>query len=588
MIDAITALYQYQGTHGTESFVLLLEEMARLTLEIGREIAVYVNRKGQVISVAVGDAHTVSLPELQERRSQRRISGIRCLHTHPDGQSELSAIDHAALTEMRFDYMAAIGVKEGRSLRVHYGYITGRQSEQPERLTTAMDGPLTLAEFNELSFLDLLSDVERSLPPLSGYSDIEEVERALLVGMDQPGAWDIEDSLQELAQLAETAGAVVLAKTFQKRSRPDSAFFIGKGKVQEIGLLRQQLGANLIIFDDELTPSQQRNLEQTIAVKVVDRTALILDIFAQRSRSHEGNLQVELAQLKYNLPRLGGQGLVMSRLGGGIGTRGPGETKLEVDRRRLRARISDIQQEIDHIRTKRQLQREKRQQSRIPTVALVGYTNAGKSTLLNALTEAGVLAEDKLFATLDPTTRKIQFANGREALLTDTVGFIQKLPHQLIAAFRATLEEVVHADILLHVVDASSPLAEEQSEAVLSVLQEIGAHDKIIVTVYNKIDRLGGDTVPARFTRDAHSCAISAKKQQGLVELLAVVEQLLQQQTVDMELTIPYNDSGIVSQLYQVAAVQQVDYREQGIYVRMSIDASREEQYKRFMLREDD
>ena len=323
--------------------------------------------------------------------------------------------------------------------------------------------------------------------------------------------------------MAKTAGAEVVAKTYQKRDKPDSALFLGKGKIQEISLLVQEHNANLVICDDELSPSQQRNLEQVLGAKVIDRTELILDIFAQRAQSHEGKLQVELAQLKYKMPRIGGQGLVLSRLGGGIGTRGPGETKLEVDKRRIRSRINDIEKLIENVKKHRQLHRENRIASNIPTIALVGYTNAGKSTLLNKLTAAEVLAEDKLFATLDPTTRKIVLPNGQEALLTDTVGFIQKLPHQLVSAFRATLEEVKVADLLLHVIDASHINYEEQMQAVISVLKELKIVDKPTVLVFNKVDKIDEEITINKLLQYHNSVAISAKDGQKLENLMDLI-----------------------------------------------------------------
>jgi len=306
-------------------------------------------------------------------------------------------------------------------------------------------------------------------------------------------------------------------------------------------------------------------------VKVLDRAALILDIFAQRARSHEGKLQVELAQLRYTLPRLGGQGLVLSRLGGGIGTRGPGESKLEVDRRRIRDRINDIAAQIENIKKQRNLHRKRRQNTRIPTIALVGYTNAGKSTLLNKLTASDVLAEDKLFATLDPTTRHITLPSGQEALLTDTVGFIQKLPHHLIAAFRATLEEVIQADLLLHIIDVSHPQYSEQSHAVLQVLSELKADTKHLITVFNKADKMEDKALLEKLLTSEHSLAISALSGVGTDRLLNDVEIFLKEQTVEVALLIPYSESHIIAKLYDVSTVHATEYRDDGIYAVISL-----------------
>jgi len=557
--------------------------MAKITGALGREIAVYINRRGQIIQVAVGDTRTVTLPIAEGRRSSSRLSGIRCIHTHPQASSQLSNIDIATLKSMRLDLMAAIGIDSaGNPAEISLGFISGYNKDELEAQTV---GPLSIEEFIAIDLNYLVSYLERCLSSQTTTSLLTEKETALLIGVDFPhNVWSAEDSLAELAQLAETAGASVVGKVIQKRNHPDPGLFIGSGKVDEIRLLQQELNANLVIFDDELSPAQQRNLEKAFGVKIIDRTALILDIFAQRAHSHEGKLQVELAQLRYNLPRLGGQGLVLSRLGGGIGTRGPGETKLEVDRRRIRTRIHEIETQISLLRKHRNLHREHRQAVKLPNIALVGYTNAGKSTLLNYLTAAGVLAEDKLFATLDPTTRLIKLSSRQEALLTDTVGFIHKLPHQLIAAFRATLEEVIHADLLLHIVDASHPRYQEQSDAVFHVLRELGAESKSILTAFNKIDQIDNKFVKERLTRQEGSVAISALTGQGIDDLLAAISTALRQKTVDELLKIPYDCSSILSDLYDTATVENVDYRDDGIYVTAALSTEQRGRYKTYCL----
>ncbi|MDR1701229.1 MAG: GTPase HflX, partial [Sporomusaceae bacterium] len=393
------------------------------------------------------------------------------------------------------------------------------------------------------------------------------------------------DSLEELKNLAETAGAEVIGKITQKRVKPDTSFYIGKGKVEEINLLRQEKEAKLIIFDDELSLAQKRNLEQALSVKVVDRAELILDIFAQRARSYEGKLQVELAQLKYALPRLTGQGLVLSRLGGGIGTRGPGETKLEVDRRKMRERIGEIQKEIENLKKHRALHRQQRQKARIPVISLIGYTNTGKSTLLNQLTNADVLAENKLFATLDPTTRRLLLPSGREALLTDTVGFIRKLPHQLIDAFRSTLEEVVEADLLLHVIDASHPDWQEQSDAVFVVLRELNADHKPILTLFNKTDRQENEHVLERMLRSRpESIGICARAKTNFDQLLAMIDNALAGKNIDTSLLIPYSESALLAKLHAAAAVTSSDYRPDGVYLTASLPAELWAVYQKYAL----
>ena len=562
----------------------LLACLSAMTEQLNREIAVYVNRHGKIISVAVGNNNTVCLPETNVRRSNNRLSGIRCIHTHPSPDSTLSLLDITSLKDMRFDIMAAIGIVDGKAAEASFGFISGNKDDAFEVQTI---GPLAIEEFMSLDLPYLLMQLERNLESSAKPIGAENKERAILVGLDRQGKWDIKDSLTELAQLAQTAGAEVITSVIQKRAKPDAALYIGKGKVEEISHLRQAQDANLIIFDDELSPAQQRNLEQVIGVKVLDRTALILDIFAQRAHSYEGKLQVELAQLQYNLPRLGGQGLVLSRLGGGIGTRGPGETKLEVDRRRIRSRISDIERDINTIKKQREVRRERRQNSNILSIALVGYTNAGKSTLLNKLTDADVLAEDKLFATLDPTTRRVILPNGQEALLTDTVGFIQKLPHQLVAAFRATLEEVVQADLLLHVVDASHSHFQEQMDAVLEVLREIGVDTKETILVFNKIDLLASRIQLERIVRLENSVGISAKSGDGIEKLLSLIAKVSGRHLVDMRLLIPYNDSGVLSLLYENTNVNELEYHETGIKVRVLLPVEMTARFQRYVLGDD-
>ncbi|MBO8142663.1 MAG: GTPase HflX [Firmicutes bacterium] len=341
-------------------------------------------------------------------------------------------------------------------------------------------------------------------------------ERAILVGLDE--------DLDELAELVQSAGGSVAGRVVQRRARPVAATYIGKGKAAEVRDLVWETGADLVVVDDELSPAQARNLENLVEARVVDRTQLILDIFAQRARTKEGKLQVELAQLNYQLPRLAGAGTHLSRLGGGIGTRGPGETKLETDRRRIRRRIAEVRAELEDVRRTRAIQRAGRRRAGMPVVALVGYTNAGKSTLMNALTKAGVAAEDRLFATLDPTIRRVELTPGSEVLLADTVGFVRKLPHQLVAAFRATLEEVQEADVLLHVVDAAQAGADLRIEAVKGVLDELGVLGKPMVTAFNKLDKADDpDAVRAWAAAVPRGVAISARSGAGLKQLREVL-----------------------------------------------------------------
>jgi GTP-binding protein HflX len=382
-------------------------------------------------------------------------------------------------------------------------------------------------------------------------------ERALLVGLSRGGRdrERTELSLEELALLAGSAGARVVGTVLQERARRDPATLIGRGKVEEVRRRREEEAAEVLFFDEDLSPAQQRNLEQAIGCKTLDRTQLILDIFARRARTREGRLQVELAQLDYLLPRLAGKGVLLSRLGGGIGTRGPGETKLETDRRRIRQRVQSIRREIEHIRRERLTRREARARREVPVVALVGYTNAGKSTLFNALARGGAVVSDQLFVTLDPLVRKVRLGPGREILLVDTVGFIQKLPHSLVAAFRATLEEVTKADLLLHVVDASSPGVEDREAAVESVLREIGAGERPRVVVLNKADRTPAARLRALGEGRADGVVVSALSGEGLDRLLEAVARRLDLEPRRVRLRFAAGDRRGVSAVYAAGRV---------------------------------
>lgn len=400
------------------------------------------------------------------------------------------------------------------------------------------------------------------------YENSQEPEVAVLVGIDM-GLYNAQVSMDELEELARTAGAVVAAKIIQKRDKPDSATYVGSGRLEEIKAVTEANDVDLLIFDGELTPSQQRNIEDETDIRVIDRTTLILDIFAARARSNEGKIQVELAQLKYSLPRLGGKGAEMSRLGGGIGTRGPGESKLESDRRHIRRRIQSLQEELVQIAKRRENLRARREKDGVETVAIVGYTNAGKSTLMNTLTNAGVLAENKLFATLDPTSRALTLPDGRTVMLIDTVGLVRRLPHQLVDAFRSTLEEAANATVILNLCDASDECCTEHLNVTMNLLAALGCADKPIISVLNKCDLCGGSFVlPAQ----GEFVMISAKTGEGLGNLLAKIQLSLPPTRRKAELLIPYNEGGLVSYIREEGVLIKEDYRADGIYVKAVVD----------------
>jgi len=388
-------------------------------------------------------------------------------------------------------------------------------------------------------------------------------ERALLIGLEQDGVskWDLRDSMEELAELANSAGAEVVNTVTQKLQKPTAPYYIGKGKAELIKESFKDQHVTSVIFDDELSPAQGRNLETLLSRKVLDRTQLILDIFAQRARSREGRLQIELAQLQYLLPRLTRMWSHLSRQTGGIGTRGPGETQLEVDRRRVQERIARLERELEGVRKVRTVQRQGRKRHQWPVAAVVGYTNAGKSTLLNLLTGADVVAENKLFATLDPTTRSLTLPNKQRLLLTDTVGFLRKLPHTLIESFKATLEEVVEADLLLHVVDLSHPRVDEHIEAVDTVVKELGAFGKQTLMVFNKIDALANDELIGVYTsRFPGSVAISARKGTGVSGLVQALQHELGAWRLRSRFRIPQSEAGLIAEIHRVGHVLELHY----------------------------
>lgn len=410
--------------------------------------------------------------------------------------------------------------------------------------------------------------------------DLKEMqERVILVGVSTSDHDDTEKSLDELEELAATAGAVTVGRVIQNLDQIHPGTYIGKGKLEEIKDLLWETEATGIICDDELSPIQLGNMEDVLDIKVMDRTLIILDIFAGRASTNEGKIQVELAQLKYRQSRLTGLGKSLSRLGGGIGTRGPGEKKLEMDRRLIRDRIAQLNRELKDVKRHREVTREQRSRNKIPVVAIVGYTNAGKSTLLNTLTGAGVLEEDKLFATLDPTTRNLKLPSKQEVLLTDTVGFIRKLPHHLIEAFRSTLEEAKYADIILHVVDASNPQVDEQMYIVYETLTNLEVKNKPIITAFNKQDKVEGESILRDFRAD-HIVRISAKHGDGLDELQGVIEEILRGQKVLIEKIYDYAEAGKIQMIRKYGELLEEEYRGEGIYAKGYVPAEIYEKVK--------
>lgn len=401
------------------------------------------------------------------------------------------------------------------------------------------------------------------------FENKEQIEKVILVGVDTEEK--AKESIDELEELAATAGANTLDKIIQKRESIHPSTYLGKGKLEEVKNRISEIDATGIICDDELSPAQMRNLEKILECKVMDRTMLILDIFAQRAKSKEGKIQVELAQLRYRLSRLAGSGTSLSRLGGGIGTRGPGEKKLETDRRYIRSRISQLKSDLDEIETHREVIRTRRKKVGTPLIAIVGYTNAGKSTLLNTLSSADVLAEDKLFATLDPTTRSIILPGGSEVLITDTVGFIRKLPHHLIKAFRSTLEEAQYADILLHVVDATTKSIESHIETVYETLKKLNALGKPIITLYNKMDEYVSNHLPLD-PKAERTFKVSAKTTEGLNEVLLEIERILKSGRREIKALIPYSDTGLLQLIRGQGEKKVEEYKPEGIYIEANIN----------------
>jgi GTP-binding protein HflX len=523
----------------------LARQLAEISREVHRQIGVLVDRQGAVAYVIVGDAKGLLIPTLPRMRGVKsRLKGLRLLHTHLDA-SPLSQDDLMDLALLRLDAVAALGVADGQPGAIEIAHLL----PQPvDGHSWAIIKARHLGALN-LDFAALVASLEaefsRVAPAGEGGASRE---RAILIGVTGANRLSAEDSLEELTELARSAGLEVAATIMQRRPRFDPRFLMGKGKLSELVIQALQSGADMLVFDAELSPSQVRSITDFTELKVLDRTQLILDLFAQRARSREGKLQVEMAQVKYLLPRLVGKGDALSRLMGGIGGRGPGESKLEMDRRRLRDRLHRLQQDLSRVRNERRERRQPRRRLSLPILSIIGYTNAGKSTLFNALTHAAVLAEDRLFATLDPTSRRLRFPREREVIITDTVGFIKNLPAHLLEAFKATLEELEEADLLIQVVDLSNPRFIEQMAAVEDILASLNLQDKPVLQVFNKKD-LVDPNLAALQGRIHRGVAVSALDPGTLPPLIArleeTVEEVVARREAGSPVSAPFQDVAV-------------------------------------------
>ncbi len=570
ILDELESIYLIRNLKDEICNIEILNIISKISSLIEREVSIGINRKGNVTSVAIGDSTSVEIPLIDIE--EKRLAGVRVIHTHPNGYCNLSALDLTALLKLKLDAIISVAVIEGNIVDFSLGMLALYNN----KLEAEEKSNLSLEEILSINILDRIRFIENLIKTNDVIEETEE--KAILVGSDT------KESLEELSELTEACNIPVLKTVFQSRNKVDAAYFIGRGKVLEIASMRQVERANVIIFDDELSGSQVRNLEAAIGAKVIDRTTLILEIFATRAKTKEAKIQVELAQLKYRLGRLQGLGTILSRTGGGIGTRGPGEKKLETDRRHIMETIYDLKDELKKIKKTRDVQREKRNKENIPKVSLVGYTNAGKSTLRNALCDLAAKKENKtkekvfeanmLFATLDTTTRAITLSKKGVITLTDTVGFVRKLPHDLVEAFKSTLEEVIFSDLLCHVIDASSDSAIDQYRVVNEVLSELGAINKETILVLNKIDMATEEQIAVlkEIIENNEVIEISAKEKINLEELLNLIEEKLPYNYRKVEYLIPYEKSDVSSYLHRNGRVLEEEYKDKGTYMVVEVD----------------
>ncbi len=526
----------------------LARELGEITGLLNREVCVYISRSGDILYVSLGENDRADLADISLRRSDSRLSGIRCIHTHPGGNGHLSKVDIESLKKMRFDSMCAVGVRDGKTTNVSMAVLS--DGDDGFKYFSAQSAD----KIPQDAWMTEIYDADRIIKHETFSSEEKQKERVMLIGNDK-------ESVEELERLTDTAGGETVYKAIQKSAKG----IIGSGKVSELSLKVQSENIDIAVYDDELTATEQRMLEEGLGIPVLDRTALILDIFAMRAATKEGKMQVELAQLKYRLSRLKGEGIALSRQGGGIGTRGPGEEKLETDRRHINRRIYELKDQLANLSVRRGLMRKQRKKQELPQIALVGYTNAGKSTLLKALSGSEVFCEDKLFATLDPLTRRCELEKSLSVCITDTVGFIKKLPHQLVEAFRSTLEEAVFADILVHVCDASSEEVYSQIQAVNEVLVQIGAADIPTVTVLNKADKVQGEMPNIK-----GAICVSAATGENLDGLKNELIRIIKSMNAEVTLTVPYARGDVLSYIYSKCKVIEQEHTETGTNITFS------------------
>ncbi len=575
ILDELNKLIGYT----MENQVLLDEDvlavLVRLTKTLGREILVMTNDKSKIEYVGIGDASKVPLDHSKVQENRKSLNRIRVIHTHPGGNPHLSEEDFSASDNLSVECMVAVGV--GEDSPVLFGI--GAPVVKDGQVVYGMGICESLAQLNRFPLENYVLAANRALrrDPGAGFDIEDERERALLIGVEVSGSRggiDLEESMEELARLVETAEGDVAEVVTQHRPQIDPVFYVGRGKLLEILKIIQNKDINLIVANDELSANQIGNIEGITGVKTIDRTTIILDIFARQAKTREGKLQVELAQQKYRLSHLKGLGIVLSRTGGGIGTRGPGEKKLETDRRHIRRQIDELERKNAKINQTNELNAKGRKKNNIRTVSLIGYTNSGKSTLFNVLTESDAVIKDGLFITLDSTIRKVRPEAG-DYLVSDTVGFIEKLPHELIKAFKTTLKEVETADLLLHVVDASNPNYKSQIEVVNQVLRDIGSGHKKVLMVYNKMDRLlpeERERFENRAARAGDAICISAREKWHIGALTEIIDGDLRGMSLEKTYCIPYEDSRAMAVLHEKSTVLDTRYDEGGTRVRVSIN----------------